>query len=191
MICAWIFSDIIDMPCSWEIVFELMEGASHHSICQIESLLDSIPMMNVDIDVKDSLVCFKQLQNGQYAIVDITKSWCFWLLGVMQSSRPVDSISEFALPQKSSSGWDMLSNTDWSARIAHAIVVKPLHDWTVLLEIEAIKLVFVISSIFGSDSADEVDVLIGVEGGELFLSSVVLIKICELKVLSRWMGTIV
>ncbi len=46
-------------------------------------------------------------------------------------------------------------------------------------------------AVLGVDVADEVDVLVGVEGGELFLSGVVLVDLCELQILNEGSRTIV
>lgn len=70
--------------------------------------------------------------------------------------------------------------TDGAAGVADAVIVESLHDWAVLFEVEAVELVLVVGAVFGSDGADEVDVLVGVEGGEFFLGGVVLMQISEL-----------
>ncbi len=62
------------MPSTWEVVLEFVERASHHSVCQIECLFNTVPMVNVDVNIKHSLVSFKQLQNGQHTVVDVAKS---------------------------------------------------------------------------------------------------------------------
>jgi hypothetical protein len=84
-----------------------METGSHDSIGSIERFLDSIAMVHIDIDVEYArmypiAVTFctpdirrhgnlpEKLQDTQYDIVDIAESTRFRLLGVMQSSRPVD-----------------------------------------------------------------------------------------------------
>jgi hypothetical protein len=64
------------MPCSRKVILELMEGASHDPISQIERLLNTITMMDIDIYVENSLESFKQLKDGQHAIVYIAKSGC-------------------------------------------------------------------------------------------------------------------
>jgi hypothetical protein len=70
--------------------------------------------------------------------------------------------------------------TDGSAGVADAVVVEPFHDGTVFFEVEAVELVFVVASVLGGDGADEVDVLVGVEGGEFLLGGVVLVDVCEI-----------
>jgi hypothetical protein len=58
MIGARVFADIIDMSCAWKIIFELVERASHDTICEIESLLHPVPMVNINIYVEHALVSF-------------------------------------------------------------------------------------------------------------------------------------
>jgi hypothetical protein len=82
-------------------------------------------------------------------------------------------------------------NTDRSTGIGYTIIVQSLHNWAILLEIEAIKLIFEMIAVLWVDIADEVDVLIGVEGGELFLCGVVLVDLCEFEVLNEVEHTIV
>lgn len=101
---AQIFADIIDVASAREIILELMEGAGHDPIGEIEGLLNTISVVDIDVNVQHSLVSLEQLQNGKYAVVDIAKPRGLRLLGVMQSSRPVDPVGEFSLPQQGSSG---------------------------------------------------------------------------------------
>jgi hypothetical protein len=58
MIGACVFADIINVSCPWKVIFELVEGASHDTICEIESLLHTVPMMNINIYVENALVSF-------------------------------------------------------------------------------------------------------------------------------------
>ena len=51
MISSIIFPYIFNVTCSWEVIFELMEGTSHHPVGEIEGLLNSISMVDVDVDV--------------------------------------------------------------------------------------------------------------------------------------------
>ena len=59
--------------------------------CSIKGLLDPITMMNIDINVKNSLVMFEQLQNGQNNIIHVTKTRGFRLFSVMQPTSPIDT----------------------------------------------------------------------------------------------------
>lgn len=52
------------MSSAREIIFELMERACHDTIGQIECLLNAVTVMDIDVDVQDSLVGFEQLEDG-------------------------------------------------------------------------------------------------------------------------------
>ena len=67
-----------------------MEGNCHDPVCGVESLLNTISMMNVDVNVQDPLVVLQQLQNSQDDIVHIAEARRLRLLGVVQPSSPVD-----------------------------------------------------------------------------------------------------
>jgi hypothetical protein len=94
---ALLIADIVDVAGSWEVLLELVEGACHHSICQVEGLLDSVSMVDIDVDVEYSLVGFQQFQNGQHTIVDVAEAACLALFGVMEPARPVNGDVTVAL----------------------------------------------------------------------------------------------
>lgn len=58
MISTILFSNIIDMSCTREIIFKFMEWASHDSISKVKSFLNTITMMDINIDIQDSLKSF-------------------------------------------------------------------------------------------------------------------------------------
>lgn len=68
-----VLADIIDVASAREIILELMEGAGHDSIGEIEGLLNTVAVVDIDIDIQHSLIGLQQLQNGEHAIVNITK----------------------------------------------------------------------------------------------------------------------
>jgi len=68
-----------------------MKRHSHDSICVIEGLFNTISVMHINIQVKDSWINFKKLKNADNYIVDITKTAGFSLLSMVISSSPVDS----------------------------------------------------------------------------------------------------
>ena len=41
-----------------------MKRDGHDSVCGVEGLFDTIPMVNVDVDVQYAGMVFKQLQDG-------------------------------------------------------------------------------------------------------------------------------
>jgi hypothetical protein len=59
-VSAFFFSDIFDVASTWEIVFELMEGAGHDSVSEVKGFFDTVTMMDIDINIEDSLVCFEE-----------------------------------------------------------------------------------------------------------------------------------
>jgi len=66
-----------------------MEAASHHTICGIERLFDTVTVVTVDIDVQNTGERAEKLQNTEYNIVDITKPRCFALFCVVKAACPV------------------------------------------------------------------------------------------------------
>lgn len=68
-----------------------MERNGHHAIGQEESLLHTVAMMAVDIDIKDPNINSKQLEYADYNIVHVAEPTCFPFFGMMQPSCPVDS----------------------------------------------------------------------------------------------------
>ena len=60
MISTILFSNIIDMSCTWEIIFKFMERASHDSISKVKGFLNTITMMDINIDIQDSLKSFEK-----------------------------------------------------------------------------------------------------------------------------------
>lgn len=74
MVGPCVLADIVDMSCPWEIVLELVEGAGHDAIGEVESFLHAVSVVDIDVDVQHPLVGLQQFQDGQHAIVDIAKT---------------------------------------------------------------------------------------------------------------------
>lgn len=66
-----------------------MERHGHDSVGRVESLLDTVPVMNVDVDVQYSLVILEQLEDPEDDVVYITKTGSLALLGVMETAAPI------------------------------------------------------------------------------------------------------
>ena len=59
---AVVLAYLMEPTCSWEEIFSvLMEGNGHTSVAQVESLLDPIAVMDIDIQVKNSGIDLQQL----------------------------------------------------------------------------------------------------------------------------------
>ncbi len=56
-----------------------------------EGLLDSIPVMNIYVNVEHPRMYPQQFQYAYNNVIDVAKSTCLSLLGVMQATRPIDS----------------------------------------------------------------------------------------------------
>lgn len=74
MVSSIILTSVFDMASSGEIIFELVKRAGHNPVCQIKGLLNSVSMMNININVKYSLIGFEKLENPQHTVVNIAKS---------------------------------------------------------------------------------------------------------------------
>ena len=49
-------ADVVNVPCSGEVLLELVERACHHSVGEVECFLDTIAMVDIYINVEDTLV---------------------------------------------------------------------------------------------------------------------------------------
>ena len=86
-----------------------MERAGHHAVGRVEGFLDAVAVVDVDVDVEDSRVESaawvkfsyglegggretgpKELQDGENDVVDVAEPARLTLLGVVQTSSPVD-----------------------------------------------------------------------------------------------------
>ena len=75
---------------SREVFSVLVEADSHDSVGSVEGLLHSVSVMDVNINVEDSLMVLEQLQNGEYNVIDVAETTGLGLLSVMESTRPVN-----------------------------------------------------------------------------------------------------
>lgn len=78
-----------------------MKTDSHDTVRGIECLLHSVTMVDINVDIKNTRVVSKQLQNREYNVVHITESTGFCLFSVMESSCPIDCDITGAIVQPS------------------------------------------------------------------------------------------
>ena len=57
------FANVINVASTWEVVFEFVEGASHDSVSEVKGFFDSVSVVNVNVDVDDSLEGLQQFQD--------------------------------------------------------------------------------------------------------------------------------
>lgn len=79
-------SNILQVARAWKEITIAMKRDSHHSIRAVECLLNTITMMDIDIDVEYSIVILEQLKDCKYDIIHIAESTCFHLLGMMKTA---------------------------------------------------------------------------------------------------------
>lgn len=61
MIRTRIFTNVINMPRSREVVLKLVERARHHPVSKIKSLLHPVTMMDINVNIENSLESLQQL----------------------------------------------------------------------------------------------------------------------------------
>ena len=50
---------VLDITSAWEEIAISMERYCHDSICAVEGFLDSISMMDIDVNIEDSVMIFQ------------------------------------------------------------------------------------------------------------------------------------
>lgn len=108
----------------------------------------------------------EQLENTQNDVVDITKPRRFGLLGVMQTTGPIESnISVTAV--------ELDGGADGAAGGGLAEAEKAIENGTVLADIEALQVsrVSVVMEGIGRDGGEEVDIVIGVKPSDIIRAS--------------------
>ena len=103
MVHAIVLSDVVQVASAREVVPKLVEGTGHHAIREVERLLHSVAVVDIDVDLEDPLVLFKQLQDGQHAVVDLAESAGLTLLGMVQTSCPVDRVVNLVIVEQARS----------------------------------------------------------------------------------------
>ena len=106
-----------------------VKAARHHSIRSVESLLHTISVMNVDVDVEHARMVAQQLENAEDDIVDVTEPARFAFLGVMQPSSPVDRDVAFVARQPRRSLFQVREErrSDQSNRFGRPKARSPTH----------------------------------------------------------------
>lgn len=64
-VLAYSLSDLVKRSSPWEeVLIELMERHSHHSVCIVKSFLNSVAMVNIDVKIEHSRVDLQQLEDA-------------------------------------------------------------------------------------------------------------------------------
>jgi hypothetical protein len=143
-----------------EILAEFVQGQRHHAVARVESLLDSVTVVNVDVDVEHALVRLEQLEDAQHAVVDVAEAARLVLLRVVQTAGPVHAYVCITSIQASSA-------TDGTAGRYLAELEETVVDGAVVAHVEALQLAQVLVQVVGRDGAQKGDVVVAVEAGQL------------------------
>mmetsp|Transcript_50181 Transcript_50181/g.104707 ORF Transcript_50181/g.104707 Transcript_50181/m.104707 type:complete len:221 (+) Transcript_50181:1699-2361(+) len=73
-----------------EVVAILMKRDRHHPICRVEGFLDAITMVNINIDVKNTIMHFQQFQDSENNVIHEAKPACLALFCVVKATGPID-----------------------------------------------------------------------------------------------------
>jgi hypothetical protein len=101
-------TDIAELTGTREVLAVLVERNRHDTISRVEGLFDAIAVVNINIDIKNTLLETQQLKdsennicrvlvqtqrhiNFKHLTIDVTEATCFTLLGVVQTTSPVNS----------------------------------------------------------------------------------------------------
>mmetsp|Transcript_4330 Transcript_4330/g.13090 ORF Transcript_4330/g.13090 Transcript_4330/m.13090 type:complete len:341 (+) Transcript_4330:459-1481(+) len=71
-------------------VTKFVKGHGHDAISDVECLLHSVAVVNINVDVQNPRKVLEELQNRKHDIVDVAESRGLRLLRVMKSTGPVD-----------------------------------------------------------------------------------------------------
>jgi hypothetical protein len=82
---------VLDVSRAWEEISISMERYGHDSVCAVESFLDSISMMHVDVNIEYPVMVFQELQDSEDNVIYIAEATCLHLFGMMEASRPIDA----------------------------------------------------------------------------------------------------
>ena len=89
MVLSLFETHVVDVAGAREVVFEFVERTGHHSIGSVKGLLHSISVVDVDVDVQNSLVVIQHLKNRQYHIIHVAEPARLRLFSMVQSSTPI------------------------------------------------------------------------------------------------------
>ena len=68
-----------------------MEADSHYSIRCVEGLLNPVAMMNINVNVEDSIVVLEEFEDRNHDVIDEAEPTCLLFLGMVEPPGPVDT----------------------------------------------------------------------------------------------------
>lgn len=143
-----------------------VEGTGHDTVCTIESLLDTVAVMNIDVDIEHSRIAAQNLENGKNDIVDVAEARGLGLFGVMKTAAPGNSNVGLLVA-------DFAGSFQRAAGRHGTVVVETVEEGTVgTAEVELdfpVGVVNIPGHLLGRRHVQVVKVVAGVERVELFV----------------------
>ena len=139
-----------------------MEWNGHNSISCVKCFFDTVPVMNVNIDVQDTLMIFQQFQDGQDNVVDVTETWSFGFFGVMESSSPIDGNVCSLFVQ-------LYSRSYWTSGRQLTKFVEAVEDGAIFTDVEPLHLFVVLAHVVWTNGTKKSDIVIRMKFGHFFL----------------------
>lgn len=174
-------TNISKLASAREVLAIFVEGDGHDSIGSVESFFDSIAMVDINVDVEDALLESKELNNAEDDVyymsdtsqarrawirltINIAKTTCLALLGVVKTSSPVDGDVAFATVQTCSS-------LHATTRADAAELKESVEDRAVITNIVFSLLLGERVHVVWGDLLKEINVFVGMELGHLVTCS--------------------
>ncbi len=176
-----------------EVLAILVKRAGHDTVGSVEGLLNAITVMNIDVNVKNSLLEAQELDDAENNVyrklawvskwiveltVDVTEATCFTLLRVMKTASPIDSDVAFATVE-SSSALHTTTSTDSTE------FEQPIEDWAIITNIVFALFLRKCVHVIRSDLLEKIYVLVGVELGH-FVTGRRFRTLCRESVRAYW-----
>eukprot|EP00967_Tisochrysis_lutea_P076162 scaffold102907_cov34-Tisochrysis_lutea.AAC.1 len=103
--------------------------AAHHPVSGIEGLLDSITMVDVDVEIEHARVVLQQMQDSKHNVIDVAEPGCLGSLRMVQPACPIDGNVGRACIKSH-------GTIDRTSRIQATIVVQPIKHRAVIAWLE-------------------------------------------------------
>lgn len=167
VVAATLCPDFIHVTCAREEVISVfVEGHRHDPVSEVESFLNPVTMVDVNINVKHPRVVLEQLQDANHNVVDIAEARGLKLLGMVQTTSPVNgNITDLVV--------QLGCSLQRCACVTRAELKEPGKHWAVIAYVEGIKTLGEALHIGGADSLQEVNVVLGVEAAHVMLGGLV------------------
>src|SRR5690242_3404390 len=128
----WIFgSHLVDVAGSGEewppvpVNTILVEGKREHSVRRLKRLFDTVAVVNIDINVQNSLMLSQQKLYGNDDVVDVAKARCQILFRVMQPSGPVNGYVRLLVKQ-------VVCCTHRCTGVKRDVVPQSVENWAIV-----------------------------------------------------------